>query len=131
MGGFPVYYVWSIILFVPQFRQSQQIIRKERVAVSVETWKMYINGEWVEAASGEYYDDFDPYTGELFARVAAGGAEDAKRAVDAAAAARGSSSTAVRIKICINFLICFCPFLFLCSEIRKMPGFLVDAVFFR
>ena len=32
-------------------------------------YKMYINGEWVSALDGQLYDDFNPYTGELFARV--------------------------------------------------------------
>jgi len=53
----------------------------------VKSYQMYINGEWVDAASGAYYDDINPYTGEVYARVAAGGAEDATRAVDAAQAA--------------------------------------------
>jgi aldehyde dehydrogenase (NAD+) len=50
-------------------------------------YKMYINGEWVDALDGAVYDDFNPYTGEVFARVPAGKRADAKRAVDAAAAA--------------------------------------------
>jgi len=50
-------------------------------------YKMYINGEWVGAQDGEVYDDLNPYTGEVFARVASGKRADAKRAIDAAAAA--------------------------------------------
>ena len=50
-------------------------------------YKMYINGDWSDALDGERYDDYNPYTGEVFARVAAGKRADAKRAVDAAAAA--------------------------------------------
>ena len=50
-------------------------------------YRMYINGEWVEAADGKAFDDFNPYTGEVYAKVAGGGAADAHRAVDAAAAA--------------------------------------------
>jgi len=50
-------------------------------------YKMYMNGEWVGALDGELYDDLNPYTGEVFARVPAGKRADAKRAVDAAAAA--------------------------------------------
>jgi len=50
-------------------------------------YKMYINGEWVDALDGEFYDDFNPYTGEVFARVPSGKRADAKRAVDAAIAA--------------------------------------------
>lgn len=50
-------------------------------------YKMFIDGEWVEAASGETFDDYNPYTGEVFAKVAAARKEDAKLAIDAAAAA--------------------------------------------
>jgi acyl-CoA reductase-like NAD-dependent aldehyde dehydrogenase len=34
-------------------------------------YKMYINGEWVDALDREMYDDYNPYTGKVFARVAA------------------------------------------------------------
>lgn len=50
-------------------------------------YKIYINGEWVSALDKEVYDDLNPYTGEVFARVPSGKRPDAKRAVDAAAAA--------------------------------------------
>ena len=50
-------------------------------------YKMYINGEWVDALDGERYDDYNPYTGEVFARVPAGKRVDARRAIDAAVAA--------------------------------------------
>jgi acyl-CoA reductase-like NAD-dependent aldehyde dehydrogenase len=50
-------------------------------------YKMYINGEWVDALGKEVYDDFNPYTGEVFAKGASGKRADAKRAVEAAAAA--------------------------------------------
>jgi aldehyde dehydrogenase (NAD+) len=49
--------------------------------------KFLINGEWVEPASGKYYDDISPSTGDVIARVADGGAEDVDRAVRAACAA--------------------------------------------
>jgi aldehyde dehydrogenase (NAD+) len=48
---------------------------------------MYIDGEWTDALDGSVYDDFNPYTGEVFAQVPAGKRADAKSAVDAAAAA--------------------------------------------
>ena len=48
-------------------------------------YKQYIDGQWVGAE--KLYDDFDPYRGTVVARVPAGTREDAKRAVDAAAAA--------------------------------------------
>lgn len=61
------------------------MIQEER-AVTRE-YQMYINGEWVDAIDGSTYDDYNPYTGEVFAKVAAGKRIDAKRAIDAAASA--------------------------------------------
>lgn len=52
-----------------------------------EKYQMYINGEWVDAADGAYYDDMNPFTGEVFAQVTAGQREDARRAIAAAEAA--------------------------------------------
>ena len=43
-----------------------------------------IGGEWVDAAAGGRFDDLDPYTGGVVATVAAGGRDDARRAIDAA-----------------------------------------------
>ena len=48
---------------------------------------MYINGEWVDALDREVYDNLNPHTGAVFAKVPAGKRTDAKRAVEAAAAA--------------------------------------------
>jgi aldehyde dehydrogenase (NAD+)/betaine-aldehyde dehydrogenase len=48
---------------------------------------LYINGEFVEPASGELRELTEPATGEPLARVAMAGPEDVDRAVDAAAAA--------------------------------------------
>ena len=50
-------------------------------------YQMYIGGEWVDAAGGGTFDDLNPYTGDVFATVAGGGAVDATRAIDAAQAA--------------------------------------------
>ena len=49
--------------------------------------KQFIGGEWVDAADGATYEDRDPYTGDVVAVVPAGGAPDARLAIDAAAAA--------------------------------------------
>ncbi len=46
--------------------------------------KMFIDGEWVEPASGEYLESFNPYTGKPWALIPRGKAEDAKQAVAAA-----------------------------------------------
>jgi acyl-CoA reductase-like NAD-dependent aldehyde dehydrogenase len=49
--------------------------------------QLLIGADHVAAISGKRTTDVDPYTGEVVATVAAGGPEDATRAVDAAAAA--------------------------------------------
>jgi acyl-CoA reductase-like NAD-dependent aldehyde dehydrogenase len=54
---------------------------------SVRTCTHFIGGEWVSASDGRTFDDLDPFTGGTVAHVAAGSRADAKRAVDAAAAA--------------------------------------------
>ncbi len=53
----------------------------------VREYKMYIDGEWVGALDREAYDDFNPYTGGIFARAASGKRADAHRAIEAAGAA--------------------------------------------
>ncbi len=50
-------------------------------------YKMYIDGEWVDALDGETYDDLNPFTGEVFAKVPAGKRPDAEKAIDAAVGA--------------------------------------------
>jgi aldehyde dehydrogenase (NAD+) len=47
-------------------------------------YKMFIGGEWVEAASGEHFPSDNPYTGQPWASIPRGGAADAARAVEAA-----------------------------------------------
>ena len=46
--------------------------------------KLFINGTFVSAQSGETFDVVDPATGKVFAQAAAGGAEDIDLAVKAA-----------------------------------------------
>jgi phenylacetaldehyde dehydrogenase len=46
--------------------------------------KLFIDGEWVEAASGRTFDTPNPATGQTLAKVAEGDAEDINRAVRAA-----------------------------------------------
>ena len=46
-----------------------------------------INGQWVEAASGETFATYDPATGEVICEVAAGDKKDIDRAVKAARSA--------------------------------------------
>ena len=56
-------------------------------AIATSEYRQFIGGEWVDAAAGETFDDRDPYTGDVVATIPAGGSEDARRAIDAAAAA--------------------------------------------
>lgn len=49
--------------------------------------KLYINGEWREAASGATIEVRNPATGEMVCRIPYGGAAEAASAVEAAAAA--------------------------------------------
>jgi 1-pyrroline dehydrogenase len=51
------------------------------------TYQQFIDGQWVDAASGETHDVHNPANGELIARVPASGEEDVNRAVEAAAKA--------------------------------------------
>jgi acyl-CoA reductase-like NAD-dependent aldehyde dehydrogenase len=64
------------------------------VQTDIRDCRQFIGGEWVEAAGGETFDDLDPFTGDIVARVAAGTREDAKRAVESAAEAFGEWSKA-------------------------------------
>jgi phenylacetaldehyde dehydrogenase len=50
--------------------------------------KLLIGGEWVDAADGTTFETLDPATGEVLARVPAGGKADVDRAVAAARRAR-------------------------------------------
>ncbi len=50
-------------------------------------YRMFIGGKWVEAANKKTFDDHNPYTGEVFAKVPLGKKADATRAIEAAAAA--------------------------------------------
>ncbi len=54
----------------------QQFISKPR--------KMFIDGKWVESASGKTFPTYNPATGEVMAQVAEGDREDINRAVKAA-----------------------------------------------
>jgi len=55
------------------------------VATTLNERKLPIAGEWVE--TGEWLEVRSPYSGEVVARVAKGGADETCRAIDAAAEA--------------------------------------------
>ena len=52
--------------------------------MSAKNCKMYIDGSWVDALSGQTFDDMNPYTGEVYASLPSSRREDAKRAIEAA-----------------------------------------------
>src|SRR3984885_11480918 len=66
---------WSIVT-VTLDRNVEQFIATPR--------QLFINGQWVDAASGRTFETPNPATGETLARVAEGDAEDINRAVSAA-----------------------------------------------
>ena len=53
----------------------------------LQTFKLFIGGEHVDAASGETFESTNPYTGQSWAQLADGGPEDVDRAVVSARAA--------------------------------------------
>ena len=53
-------------------------------ATGTKTFKNFIGGEWVDAASGETFESRNPATGEAIGLFPASGAEDIDRAVEAA-----------------------------------------------
>ena len=59
----------------------------------------YIGGRWIAPASGEYFDNITPVTGEVLCGIARSNADDVNKALDAAHAARaawGRTSTTER-----------------------------------
>ncbi len=49
--------------------------------------QQFVAGSWTGAAGDSWFDDLEPFTGRVFARVPASTRDDARRAVDAAAVA--------------------------------------------
>ncbi len=50
----------------------------------LQSYRMYIDGQWCQAAGGERFASDNPYTGRPWCTVPRGGAEDVDRAVEAA-----------------------------------------------
>ncbi|NPD17025.1 aldehyde dehydrogenase [Xinfangfangia sp. D13-10-4-6] len=55
----------------------------------MQTYQMFINGRFCDAADGGWFDSENPYSGEVWARIARGSAADVDAAVAAAKAALG------------------------------------------
>lgn len=72
--------------------------------------KLYINGEWIPGASGEFIEVENPATREIFARVPAGNGDDVDKAAKAAYAAFpawAKKPLAERITLMERFLTIF------------------------
>ena len=72
--------------------------------------KLYINGEWIPGASGEFIEVENPATREIFARVPAGNGDDVDKAAKAAYAAFpawAKKPLAERITLMERFLAIF------------------------
>ena len=52
-----------------------------------DVWRMYLNGQWIEAEGGATFDVVNPATREVVAKVPNGGIAETRRAVEAAHAA--------------------------------------------
>ncbi len=50
----------------------------------METYRLYIDGKYVDSTSGQWIESVDPYSGEVWARVPSGNSDDVNRAVTAA-----------------------------------------------
>ena len=53
----------------------------------IQEFRYFVDGEWRTAENNKLFDVYRPYDRALYARVAAGGRPEAKRAVEAAAKA--------------------------------------------
>ena len=51
------------------------------------SYKLYIDGEWINSTSGKWFETENPYTGKVWAKISRGNAEDVDRAVKAASKA--------------------------------------------
>jgi acyl-CoA reductase-like NAD-dependent aldehyde dehydrogenase len=62
-------------------------VRVTAVETQTKECRLFIGGEWKDSGGGGTFEDRDPFTGDVVATVAAATREDARAAVEAAAAA--------------------------------------------
>src|SRR5207245_9907933 len=58
--------------------------RANRKGCGMQRYPLYIDNRQDEAASGQWFESYNPYTGEPWAQIAQGNADDVDRAVRAA-----------------------------------------------
>ena len=77
-----------------------------RRSLMIKQYQHYINGAFCDPASGSWFDSENPYTGEVWAKIARGDASDVKAAVKAARAAFdgdwGTTGPTARGKLLVN-----------------------------
>jgi acyl-CoA reductase-like NAD-dependent aldehyde dehydrogenase len=71
----------------PLTKEDTMELQQEKAHTGASEGRQFIGGEWVDAAGGGTFESLDPFTGDVVANIAAGGREDAARAVEAAHAA--------------------------------------------
>src|SRR6516162_11698338 len=65
----------------PPFSQETSMLDRPRKLTQYQT---YIDGQWCDAASGKTFETFDPYSGEVWARIPECEAREVDRACEAA-----------------------------------------------
>ena len=65
------------------------------VVDGIPTYKLFIDGQWVDSSAGEVADDINPATGAVFARVQQAGEADIERAITAAHRATSTWGTSL------------------------------------
>jgi len=66
--------------------------------IDVKDYNYFADNQWRKAADNQVFEVHEPYSGKLFARVAAGSRADARAAVDAAAKAFPAWADSSRMK---------------------------------
>jgi (Z)-2-((N-methylformamido)methylene)-5-hydroxybutyrolactone dehydrogenase len=61
-------------------------------SAEITTYKMFINGEWVDAASGQCFDSLNPYTGQAWATQHGGVAPQRHAVAGAAPQTKGEAA---------------------------------------
>ena len=79
------FYIGSLQL-TAQFNTYRNRIMLDRTA-KLKTYQTYIDGRWIDAASGKTFETFDPYTGQPWALIPECDKVDVDQAVDAASRA--------------------------------------------
>jgi vanillin dehydrogenase len=67
--------------------------RPPEIGVAVKTYKFLSGGRWIESLTGQTFDDINPYSGQVWARVQKAGLPDIEPLMAAAFAARGPWSS--------------------------------------